>query len=191
MKTSGSLWQYYIDELAPGNRNGIIDFPAINKSSNSFKYKQKITGQTIDGGTRDVEIIVPLKCLSNFWRRLETSLINFEISLQLKWYRNCILVDGTATNQNLSFQINDTKIYVPVVTLSSQQNIKLLKQLESGFKITIKWNKYLAKTTNQAQDRYLDFLIDPRFQGLNRLFVLSFENDNGRESHKEYYLPTV
>ena len=68
---------------------------------------------------------------------------------------------------------------------------KILKQLESGFKRTINWNKYIPKTTNQAQNRYLDFLIGPTFQGVNRLFLLSFENDNGRDSHKQYYLPTV
>ena len=78
-------------------------------------------------------------------------LINCEISLQLKWSKNCILVAGTAANQNPRFQINDTKLYVPVVTLSTQENIKLLKQLESSFKRTINWNKYLGKTTNQAQ----------------------------------------
>ena len=81
-------------------------------------------------------------------------------------------------------------ILVPVVTLSTQENIKLLKQLESGSKRTTNWKKYLAKTTNQVQNRYLDFLIDPSFQGVNRLFVLSFKDD-GQESHKQYYLPTV
>ena len=118
-------------------------------------------------------------------------LINREISLQLKWSRNCIIVAGTANNQNLNFQINDTKLYVPVVTLSTQENIKLLKQLESGFKRNIDWNEYLAKTTNQARNRYLDDLIEPSFQGVNRLFVWSFKNDVGRESHKQHYIPTV
>ena len=109
----------------------------------------------------------------------------------MKWPKNCILIASTAANQNPTFQINDTKLYVPVVTLSTQENIKLLKQLESGFKRTINWNKYLAKTTNQVQNRYLDFLIDPSFQGVNRLFVLSFKDDDGQESHKQYYLPAV
>ena len=131
------------------------------------------------------------KYLGKFWRTLEMPLINCEISLQLKWSRNCILVAGTAANQNSIFQINDAKLYVPVVTLLTQENIKLLKQLESGFKRTTNWNKYLAKTTNQARNRYLDFLIDPSFQGVNRLFVLSFKVDDGREIHKQYYIPTV
>ena len=81
--------------------------------------------------------MVPLKYLSNFWRTLEMPLINCEISLQLKRSKKCILVAGTANNQNPSFQINDTKLNVSVVTLSTQENMKLLKQLESGLKRTI------------------------------------------------------
>ena len=85
--------------------------------------------------------MVPLKYLSNFWRTLEMPLVNCKISLQLKWSRNCIIVARIANNQTPSFQINDTKLFVPVVTLSSQENIKILKPLESGFKRTINWNK--------------------------------------------------
>ena len=78
-------------------------------------------------------------------------LINCKISLQLKCCRSCIIVAGTENNQNWIFQINDTKLYFPTVTLSTQENIKLLKQLESSFKRIIYWNKYVAKTKNQAQ----------------------------------------
>ena len=81
--------------------------------------------------------MVPLKYLSNFGKTPEIPLINCEISLQLKWSRNCVIITGTENNQNPSFQINDTKLYVSVVTLLNQENIKLLKQLESGFKRTI------------------------------------------------------
>ena len=101
--------------------------------------------------------MVPFLC--NFWRTLEMPLINCEISLQLLWSKKCIIVAGTLNNQNPSFQIIDTKLYVIVVTLSTQENIKFLKQLESGFKRTINWNKYLAKTNNQARSRYLDYSI--------------------------------
>ena len=96
-------------------------------------------------------------------------LINCETSLQLKWSKDCILVALTATNHNPKFKITDTKLYVLVVTLSAQDNLKLVKQLECGFKRTIYWNKYLPKTTNQGQNRYLNFLIDASFQGVNRL----------------------
>ena len=106
---------------------------------------------------------VPLKNLCNFWRTLEMPLINCKISLQLKWSRNSIIVAGTTNNQNPIFQINDTNLYVSVVTLSTQENIKLLKQFESGFKRTINWNKYLTKIRNQAQSRCLDYLIDRSF----------------------------
>ena len=157
-------------------KNGnIIDFPDDNNNSVSFKFKQNITCQTGNSGT----IMAPLKYLRNFWRTLEMPLINCEISLQLKWSRICIIVAGTTNNQNPSFQINDTKLYVPAITLSFQKNIKILKQLESGFKRKINWNEYLAKTTNQPRNRYLDYLTDPSFQGVNNLFVLSFEDDDG------------
>ena len=105
-------------------------------------------------------------------------LINCKISVQLKWSRKFIIVATTTNNQNPTFQINHTKLYVPVVTLSTQENMKLLKQLQSSFKRTINWNKYRAKTTNQVQNRYLEL-------------VLSFKNDDDRESHKQHYLPTV
>ena len=118
-------------------------------------------------------------------------LINCKSNLQLKWSEKCILVAGTAANQVPEFKITDTKLYVPVVTLSTEDNVRLLKQLESGFKRTINWNKYQSKKTSQAQNRYLDFSIDPSFQGVNRLFVLLFKDENGRESYKQYYLPTV
>ena len=123
---------------------GNIDFLDDNNNSASFKVKQKITGQTGKGSPKDVEIMVLLKCLINFCRALEMPLINCEISLHLK----CIIVAGTANNQNPTFEINDTKLYVPAVTLSTQENIKLLKQVECGFKRAINWNKYLAKTAN-------------------------------------------
>ena len=68
---------------------------------------------------------------------------------------------------------------------------KRLKQLESAFKRTINWNKYLAKTTNQARNRYFDYPVNSSFQGVNGLFILAFEDDNGQESLQQYYLPTV
>ena len=98
LKTSESLWQYHRDEPALDNNGNIIDFPDDNNNSASYKFKQKITGQTGNGGTKDVEIMVPSKYLYNVWRTLEMPLINCEISLQLKWSKKCIIVDGTANN---------------------------------------------------------------------------------------------
>ena len=89
----------------------IIDFPVNNSNNASFRFKQQITGQTGNGGTKDVAIMVPLKYLSHFWRTLKVLLINYEINLQLKWSKNFILVTGTAANQNPGFQINNAKLY--------------------------------------------------------------------------------
>ena len=142
------------------------------------KRKQKITRQTGNGGTKDVEI-------SKFWRTLEMPLINCKITLQLTCSKKSILSAGTAANQVPKFKTTDTKLYVPVVILSTYDNIKLVKQLESGFKRTINWNKYQSKKTSQVQNRYLDVLSDLGFQGVNRVFVLSFESGNGRKSYKQ------
>ena len=98
-------------------------------------------------------------------------MITCEISRQLKWSKNCVLVAFTAANQNTTFQTNDNKLHVSVVTLSIQDNIKLLKQLGSSFKRMINWNKYLSKATNQAQIRYLDVLIYPSFQGVKDFVI--------------------
>ena len=138
-KTSERLSHYYRDKPAHNNNN-ILGSPANDNNSTSFKIKQKITRQTGDSCTKDVEIMIPLKYLNNFWRTLQMLLINCEISLQLKLSNDCILVAGTAANQNPKFKITNTKLYVPIVTLSTQDNIKLFKQLEPSFKRTSNWN---------------------------------------------------
>ena len=92
---------------------------------------------------------------------------------------------------NAKFQIKDTKLYVPVVTLSTEDDNNFLEQLKSGFKRTIKWNKYRSEMTNQTKNNNLNYLIDPTFTKVNRLFVLSFENENDRTSFSKYYVPNV
>ena len=160
-KTSGSLWEYYRDD------------PNDNiTESESFKSKIKITGKFFaDGNTKNVETSVPLKCLSNFWRTFEMPLINCEIILDLNWSKKCVISSAVGKTE---FAIADTKFYVPVVTLSTEDNLKLLKQLESGFKRTVNWNKYRPEFKTLPQNRYLNYLIDPSFQGVNKLFVLPF-----------------
>ena len=135
--------------------------------------------------------MVPLKYLSNFWRTLEMALINCEVNLILIWSANCVIVYTNIAYQGATFEITETKLYVPVVTLSTQDNAKLLPQLKSGFKRTISWNKYLAKPELLAQNANLNHLIEPSFQGVNRLFVLAFENDAQRTSNRRYYFPNV
>ena len=116
------------------------------------------------------------------------ALINCEVSIFLTWSSTCVITNSTGERR---FAITDTELYVPVVTLSTQDNAKLLQQLKSGFKRTINWNKYESNIKTFAQNRYLNHLINPSFQGVNRLFVLSFENENDRTSHSNYYLPKV
>ena len=189
-KTTGSLWQYCKDIPARDNNDEIAAFDA-NNLTDSFKFKAKITGETGHDGTKDVEIIVPLKYLSNFWRTLEMPLINCEVNLILTWSPTCVIASAIVANQAVKFTITDTKLYVPVVTLSTQENTKFLQQLKSGFKRVINWNKYLSKPELLAQNPNLNHLVEPSFQGINRLFVLAFENDNDRTSNEDYYLPTV
>ena len=120
-KTSESLWQYYKDDPNDNLAN-----------SESFKSKVKITGKTPNNvNTKDVEIILPLKYLSNFWRMLEMPLINCEVNLILTWSKDCVLTNSIGEG---NFAITETKLYVPVVTLSTKDNEKLLQQIKSGFK---------------------------------------------------------
>ena len=135
--------------------------------------------------------MVPLKYWSNFWRTLEMPLINCEINLILTCSTNCVIVYTIVGNQGATFAITETKLYVPVVTLSTQDNAKLLQQLKSGFKRIINWNKYLTKPELLAQNRNLNHLVEPSFQRVNKLFVLTFENNAERTSNKIYYLPNV
>ena len=178
-KTSGSSWQYFRDEP---DDNNIED-------SKSFKSKIKITEKTPNNNNvKDVEIIVPLKYLSNSWRTLEMPLINCEVNLTLTWSSTCVITNSNGAGV---FPITDAKFYFPVVTLSTQENSKFLQQLKSGFKRVINWNKYLSKPELLAQNPNLNHLMEPGFQGVNRLFVLAFENDNHRTIHDRYYLPIV
>ena len=178
VKTTGSLWQYFRDEPDDDTEN-----------SESFKSKIKITGKTPNNGNeKNVEIMVPLKYLSNFWRTLEMPLSNCEVNLILTWSSTCVITDSKGAG---TFKITDTKLYVPVVTLSIQENAKFLQQLKSGFKRVINWNKYSSKPELLAQNPNLNHLVEPSFQRVNRLFVLAFENYDDRTSHSDYYLPDV
>ena len=189
-KTSGSLWQYCKDIPAIDDNNAIVNLNN-NNLTDSFNFKVKMTGQTGDNGTKPIEIIVPLKYLSNFWRTLEMPLINSEINLILTWSANCVIISTDVANQIATFVITDTKLYFPIVTLSTQDNAKLLEQLKSGFKRVINWNKYLSKPELLAQNPNLNHLVEQSFQGVNRLFVLAFEDDAQRTGSKGYYLPNV
>ena len=179
-KTSGILFQYGRDFPAVDNNGAAIDFTEANVTD-SFNLKVKSTCQIGNNGTKNVEIMMPLKYLINFWRILEMPLINCEITLDLNWSGNQVLVATNEANQGATFSITDTKFYVPVLTLSNQDNAKLLEKLQPGFKRTINWNKHQAKASAERVNQYLDYLIDPSFQGINKLFVLPFENEAQRQ----------
>ena len=134
--TSGSLWQFKRDEIV-GNIN------LANNNSSSCKYKSNLIGSIVaDGANRKkeiVKIVVPLKYLSNFWRSLEMILINCKVELSLTWSENCVLSNAAG---NSTFKITDAKLYVPVVTLSAEDNANISKLLSEGFKRSVYWNEY-------------------------------------------------
>ena len=128
--------------------------------------------------------------------------INCEVSLTLTWSENCFLTDITTqaarianpdpdppveareridAPTNAAFKITDTKLYVPVVTLSTEDDIHFLEQSKSGFKRTIEWNKYRSEMTNHTKTNNLNYLIDLTFNKVNRLFILSFKNEEKTE----------
>ena len=189
-KTIGLLYNYYRDELSGDANNNDNTVNSV-----TFRYKNKITGNTYNAaagaqgytanknGTNDIELAILLKYLGNFWRALNIPLISCEVSLELKWNKNCVITslkrrqvdagppivrDNTPTGATL--EINKCKLYVPVVTLSKDDEIKLLTNLKSGFKREIIWNKYRSQMTTEAVNNNLNILVDPTFTNLNRLF---------------------
>ena len=118
-------------------------------------------------------------------------LINCEIELILTWPRNCVIISTNISDHIPTFTISETNRYVPVVTLSTQDNAKLLPLLKSVSLKKKSLNKYLPKPELLAQNASLNNLIDPSFQDVNRLFVLAFENYVNRTSNKRYYIPNV
>ena len=195
------MFNFYKDDPNEGeiaNDNGAINISIRN--SKSFDCKAKIVGTLAAGELEkdDVEIAIPLKYLGNFWRSLDIPLINCEITLVLSWYKECVLVGRAhrgppaaapafiTSPENAKFEITDCKLHVPIVTLSTENDNKLLEQLKSGFKRSIKWNKYMSQMSNQNKNNNLNYLIDPAFSNVNRLFVLSFENEDDSTSYYKY-----
>ena len=216
-KTIGSLYNYYRDELTNDNNDNFANRNIVN--SEAFKYKNKITGNTYNvdagaqgydvnkNGTQKIEVAIPLKYSGNFWRALNIPLISCEVFLELKWNKNCVITsleqrqvdagppvvrDNVPTGATLS--ITDCKLYVPVVTLSKDDEIKLLTNLKSVFKREIIWNRYRSQMTTEAANNNLNILIDPTFTNVNRVFVLAYptaNNNNNRQSLSRFYLPSA
>ena len=169
--TSGSLWQFKRYEVPANNADFAI------KNSDSFKYKAALLGKTAnrnDGKSfiKDAKKVVPLKYLRNFWRSLEMPLINCKLFLELNWIEDCIL---SSAGNSAEFEITDTKLHVPIVTLSTKDSANLAKQLNEEFKRSVYWNSYEtkpAKVIEQGKNIYE--LLNASFQGVKRLFVLAY-----------------
>ena len=182
--SSRTLYQYKRDE--PPENDSVAGLTANN--SDSLKYKIKLLGNVTEvagdaAGVRrlNIKVVVPLKYLSNFFRSLEMPLINCKIKLNLTWKRECVLSAGAG---EAVFIINDTKLYVPVVTLSKEDNKEFIEQQNKGFQRSIYWNEYKTKEINEDADanvfKYIN--LDPSFQGINRLFVMVNLLEMGKEN---------
>ena len=154
-----------------------------------------------NSGKKNVELAIPLKYFGNFWRALDIPLISCGVSLELKWNKNCVITSqqigvnldegNTASPTNATLAINDCKLYIPVVTLSKDDEIKLLTNLKYGLTREISWNKYRSQMTTEAINNNLNILIDPTFTNVNRLFVLAYQTADDRQSFSQFYLPKV
>ena len=197
-KTSVSLWNYYRDEPSSGTI-GNIDYSI--RDSKSFDYKTSLVGK-LEGNNAELENIkaaVPIKYLSKFFRSLQVLLINCEISLNLKWSKNCVLtsrlidadpaVVGINNPTTAEFNITDCKLNVPIVTLPTMYKNILYKKLEKGFTIDVYWDGYRSQMTNQRAGS-TNYLIDPTFGNDSRLFGLAYKNEDGRTNFKDYYMST-
>ena len=153
-------------------------------------------------GAETIELAIPLKYLDNFWIALNMPLISCEVSLELKWKKNCVITSlerrqvGARPRNNVptgaTLAINGCKLYIPVVTLSKDDEIKLLlTNLKSGFTREIIWNKYRSRVSTKATNNNLNVLIDPTFTNVNRLFVLAYQTADDRQSFSQFYLPKV
>ena len=174
--SSATLYQYKRDE--PPEANAINDL--TTDTSSSFKCKVDLLGNPVLDGNiakRSVKVVVPLKYLSNFFRSLEMPLINCKIKLTLTWKKECVLSTDAG---DAVFIINDTKMYVPLVTLSKEDNKDFIEQQNKGFQRYIYWNGYKTKEINENTDsnvfKYIN--LDPSFQGVNRLFVMAYNRAN-------------
>ena len=194
--SSATLYQYKRDE-APED-DAAADLAAHN--SDSLKYKIKLLGNVTEvagdaAGVRklNVKVVVPLKYLSKFFRSLEMPLINCKIKLNLTWKKECVLSTGVG---EAVFIVNDTKLYVPVVTLSKEDNEDFIEQQNKAFQKSIYWNEYKTKEINEDANanvfKYIN--LDPSCQGVNRLFVMAYNRANGqptRNGRRKYYLPRI
>ena len=191
------------------------------RNSESFDYKAKLVGtlpgaadvanNDVETELEDTKTVGPLKDLSNFMFNLDFLLTNAQIEFILKWSQDCVLSgkatreeiakgDGPATEpavdaidrpKDLKSSITNCKMYVPVVTLQEKYENKLYEELKTGITIDFTWSKYRTQVINQTATNNLNYLIDPTFNNVNRLFVLAFSNEEDRSIYFKYYTPTI
>ena len=168
--STGSLYQFKRDEPPDDNAN-------VGNATTSLVYKSKLIKGTDDNNVNNVKLVVPLKYASNFFRSLELPLVNCKIDLELTWHKDCMISSANAAaGQVVSFMITKTKLYVPVVTLSTKDHTNLTKQLNEGFKRPIYWNQYVSKPFPETPHKklvLLDLLLMQLFKVLtDYLFLL-------------------
>ena len=186
----GSLWQFKRYEFSANDAELSAD------NSQSFKYKAALVGKTadVDNGNsflKNTKIVFPLKYLSNFWRSLEMLFINCKINLELNRIEDCII---SAAGDSAKFEITDAKLHVPIVTLSTKNNVNLIKQLGEGFKRSDYWNNYQtipAKIIDNETNIYE--LLSASFQGVKRIYVLANDDTDNNEvsikNNRKYFIP--
>ena len=204
--STGSLYQFKRDEPPDNNAN-------VGNATTSLVYKSKLIKGTDVNNVNNVKLVVPLRYVSNFFRSLGMPLVNCKIDLELTWHKDCMIFSAnSAAGQVVSFMITNTKLYIPVVTLSIKDNNNLTKQLNDGFKRTIYWNQHVSKPfpeTPHKRTGITRFALDAACQGVNRLFVLAFEDTRAdeaddapaprnlvasrviRDSYRKYFVPRV
>ena len=200
----GSLYQFNSDEPPDNN----VD---VGNVTSSLVYKSKLIKGTDNNNVNNVKLVVPLKYVSNFFRSLEMPLVNCKIDLKLTWHKDCMISSANgASNRVVSFMITDTKLYVPIVTLSTKDNTNLAEQLNKGFKRTIYWNQYVSKSFTEKPHNETGVtrcFLDSAFQGVNRLFDTRVDDPNVdannpasqnlaanqviRDGYRKYFVPRV
>ena len=190
--SSATLYQYKRDE--PPEANAINNLTV--DTSSSFKYKVNLLGNPIvnnNVATLNVKVVVPLKYLSSFFRLLEMPLINCKIKLNLTWKKECVLSNQRG---DAVFIINDKKLYVPVVTFSKEDNKDFIEQQNKGFQRSFHWNEHITEEKEEdANANIFKYIkLDPSFQGVNRLFAMAYNRENGqptKDGTQKHYLPRI
>ena len=193
--STASSYQFKRQEPLDDNADLTIE------GSSSFKYKSNLLGNATeeDGNAvwKNAKIIVPLKYISSFFRSLELPLINTKLYIEWNYFKSSVISNNVGDS---TFKITKTELYVPVVALNTEDNNKLNQLLDSEFKRKVYWNEYKSKIETIGQllidNNYERTLLDAKIPGVNRLFVMCFNNNVGNNqalinSNRKYFLPRI